>query len=151
MMRPCGGGGQGVGFKAIGAAALADPKTDGNRLQYDGSFSILHERTGLNFSVSTGLLEHDNQSDSKNYYGKIGWITDFFSVGETAFSIDYTKTNNQPAGIGDGYSSGIAAVQFFEKYGAEAYFLYRVYSLDSDVGPKVDDISVVSIGTRVRF
>jgi len=144
-------GGQGYGFKAIGAAGFANPKTDGNGHQYDGSFSILHERTGLNLSLSTGLLEHDYQPDSKNYYAKIGWITDLFSVGETAFAIDYNKTENQPAGIGDGYSSGIAAVQFFEKYGAEAYFLYRVYSLDRDVGPEVDDIKVVSVGTRVRF
>jgi predicted porin len=144
-------GGQGYGFKAIGAAALADPKIDGADLQYDGSFSLLHDRTGLNLTLSAGLLERDNQDDGENYYGKIGWLTKFFSFGETAFAIDYNKTENQPTEDDDGYSAGLAAVQFFEEYGTEVYFLYRKYSLDRDVEPDVYDIDVVSIGSRVKF
>ena len=144
-------GGQGYGFKAIGAAAVADPKIDGADLQYDGSFSLLHDRTGLNLTLSTGLQERNNQSDGKNYYGKIGWITNFFSVGDTAFAVDYGQTVNQPTEDDEGYTAGLAAVQFFEKYGTEVYFLYRKYSLDRDVEPSVQDIDVVSSGARVRF
>jgi len=144
-------GGQGYGFKAIGAASFADPKIDGADLQYAGSFSLLHEDTGLNLTLSTGLLERDSQSDGENYYAKAGWIADFFSVGETAFAIDYNKTENQPTEDDDGYSAGLAAVQFFEKYGTEVFFLYRKYSLDRDVEPEVHDIDVVSLGSRVKF
>jgi hypothetical protein len=144
-------GGQGYGFKAIGAAALADPKLDDTDLQYDGSFSLLHEETGLNLTLSAGLLERDNQSNSKNYYGKIGWLKKFFSFGDTAFSVDYGQTKNQPTENDDGYTTGFAAVQSFEKFGSELYFLYRKYSLDRDVEPDVYDIDVVSIGTRVKF
>jgi predicted porin len=144
-------GGQGYGFKAIGAAALADPKLDDTDLQYDGSFSLLHEDTGLNLTLSAGLLERDKQSNAKNYYGKIGWLTRFFSFGDTAFSVDYGRTRNQPAENDDGYTAGFAAVQSFEKFGSELYFLYRKYSLDRDVEPDVYDIDVVSLGTRVKF
>ena len=144
-------GGQGYGFKAIGAASFADPKIDGADKQYAGSFSMLHEKSGLNLTLSTGLLERNKQDDGKNYYAKIGWIADFFSVGHTAFSIDYNKTENQPGEGDDGYSPGFAAVQSFDNYGAEVYFLYRKYSLDRDVEPEVHDIDVVSIGSRVKF
>ena len=144
-------GGQGYGFKAIGAAAFAYPNKDDTDLQYDGSFSLLHEDTGLNLTLSAGLLERDNQSDAGNLYGKLGWLTRFFSFGETAFGVDYTRTQNQPTENDDGYSVGAAAVQFFEEYGTEIYLLYRLYSLDRDVEPSVHDISVVSIGARVKF
>ena len=144
-------GGQGYGFKAIGAASFADPKQDDTDQQYAGSFSMLHEKSGLNLTLSSGLLQRDKQSDGENYYGKIGWIADLFSVGDTAFAIDYNKTKNQPTENDDGYSTGFAAVQSFEKYGSELYFLYRKYSLDRDVEPEVHDIDVVSTGARVKF
>lgn len=144
-------GGQGYGFKAIGAASIADPKQDDTDLQYAGSFSMLHEKTGLNLTLSTGLLEREKQADGENYYVKLGWIADFFPFGESAFAIDYNQTENQPTEDDEGYSTGFAAVQFFEKYGTELYFLYRKYSLDRDVKPEVHDIDVVSIGTRVKF
>ena len=144
-------GGQGYGFKAIGAMGLADPNRDDTGLQYDGSFSLLHEDTGLNLTLSTGLQERDNQSDAGNLYGKLGWLTRFFSFGETAFGVDYTRTRNQPTENDDGYSVGAAAVQFFEEYGTDIYLLYRLYSLDRDVEPEVYDINVVSIGARVKF
>jgi predicted porin len=144
-------GGQGYGFKAIGAAAFAYPNQDDTDFQYDGSFSLLHEDTGLNLTLSAGLLERDNQSDAGNLYGKLGWLTRFFSFGETAFGLDYTRTQNQPTENDDGYSVGAAAVQFFEEYGTEIYLLYRLYSLDRDVEPSVHDISLVSIGARVKF
>jgi hypothetical protein len=144
-------GGQGYGFKAIGAASVADPKLDDTSLQYAGSFSLLHDDTGLNLTLSAGLQERDTQDDAGNLYAKIGWITDFFSVGDTAFSIDYGQTENQPAEDSEGYSAGFAAVQFFEEYGTEVYFLYRKYSLDRDIDPDVYDINVISMGTRVKF
>jgi len=144
-------GGQGYGFKAIGAASIADPKQDDTDLQYAGSFSMLHEKTGLNLTLSTGLLDREKQADGENYYVKLGWIADIFPFGESAFAIDYNQTENQPTEDDEGYSTGFAAVQFFEKYGTELYFLYRKYSLDRDVEPEVHDIDVVSIGTRVKF
>jgi hypothetical protein len=144
-------GGQGYGFKAAGAAAFVYPNEDDSDFQYDGSFSLLHENTGLNLTLSAGLVERDNQGDAQNYYAKAGWRTNFFSFGETAFGVDYTRSLNLPTGRDEGYSVGAAAVQQFEKFGTELYFLYRLHSLDRDVAPSVQGINMVSVGTRVRF
>jgi cell division protein FtsB len=144
-------GGQGYGFKAAGAAAFAYPNEDDTDFQYDGSFSLLHEGTGLNLTLSAGLLERDNQDDAGNLYGKAGWLTRFFSFGETAFGVDYTRSLNLPTDSDDGYSVAAAAVQQFEEYGTEIYLLYRLHSLDRDAAPSVQDISVGSIGARVKF
>ena len=144
-------GGQGYGFKATGAAAVADPNQDNTDFQYDGSFSLLHENTGLNLTLSAGMLDRDNQDDAQNFYGKLGWRKRFFSLGETAFAVDYTRSLNLPTEDDDGYSVGVAAVQQLENYGTEIYGLYRLHSLDRDAAPSVDDISVVSFGTRVKF
>jgi hypothetical protein len=144
-------GGQGYGFRAVGAAQFVYPNEDDSDFQYGGSFSLLHENTGLNLTLSAGLLERDNQGDAQNYYAKAGWRTKFFSFGETAFGVDYTRSLNLPTGRDEGYSVAAAAVQQFEKFGTELYFLYRLHALDRDVAPSVEDINVVSVGTRVRF
>jgi hypothetical protein len=144
-------GGQGYGFKAAAGAGITDPNEDDTGLQYGGSFSILHEDTGLNLALSSGKLERDNQSDPYNLYGKIGWLQNFFPFGWTAFSVDYTRSMNLPTDNDDGYSVGVAAVQAFEEYGTELFALYRLHSLDRGVEPDVHDISVASMGARVKF
>ena len=120
-------------------------------MQYDGSFSLFHEDTGLNLTLSAGLLERDNQSDARNLYGKLGWLTRFFSFGETAFGVDYTQSLNLPTGRDEGHSVAAAVVQKFEEYGTEVFLLYRLHSLDRDFAPSVHDINVGSIGARVKF
>jgi predicted porin len=144
-------GGQGYGFKAAGAAGFAYPNQDSTDFQYDGSFSLLHEDSGLNLTLSAGWLERDNQGDAQNLYGKLGWLTRFFAFGETAFGVDYTQSLNLPTGRDKGYSIGAAAVQQFEEYGTEVFLLYRLHSLDRDAAPSVHDIHVGSIGARVKF
>jgi predicted porin len=143
--------GQGYGFKAVGAAGVADTNEDNTDFQYSGSFSLLHEDTGLNLTLSGGLLERDIQSDPKNVYTKLGWRKRFLPFGETAFGVDYTRSLNLPTESDDGYSVGAAMVQQFEKFGTEVYFLYRLHSLDRDAAPSVQDIHVGSIGARVKF
>ena len=144
-------GGQGFGFKAAGAVAVAFPNVDDTDYQYNGSFSMLHEATGLNLTLSAGLQERDNQGDASNFYTKAGWLTKFFSLGETAFGVDYTRSVNLPTGRDDGYSVGAAVVQQFQDYGTELYLQYRLYSLDRDADPNVQDINVGTIGARVKF
>jgi len=144
-------GGQGYGFKAAGAVAYAYLNEDNADNQYDGSFSILHEATGLNLTLSAGLKEVDHQDDPTNFFIKAGWLKRFFSFGETALGVDYTRSMNLPTEDDDGYSVGAAAVQQFEDYGTELYLQYRLYSLDRDVEPSVHDIHVGTIGARVKF
>jgi hypothetical protein len=143
--------GQGLGFKAAAAFAVSNPNKDDSDLLYDGSFSTLHESTGLNLTLSAGLEDRDSQGDPTNLYAKGGWLTRFFSVGQTAFSLDYTRSVNLPTGKDDGYSVGGAVVQQFEDYGTELYLQYRLYSLSRDAEPGVQDMNVGTIGARVKF
>lgn len=144
-------GGQGYGFKAGAAAAVADPNEDETGLKYDGSFSVLHEQTGLNLTLSAGLIERDNQDDANNFYAKAGWLTNFFKAGDTAFSVDYTKSENLTGPDDEGTSMAVSMVQHFDEYGTEVYLQYRIYSLDRDYAPDVDDIKAGTIGARVKF
>lgn len=144
-------GGQGLGFKAAGAAAVSNPNQNETDLKYNGSFSILHDMTGLNFTVSAGMLDRDNQDDAANLYAKLGWIAKFFDLGPTAFGVDYTRSYNLPAENDEGYSVGAAIVQSFDQFGTELYFQYRLYSLDRDSGPSVEDINVGTVGARIKF
>lgn len=145
------GGGQGYGFNVAGAVAAANPNLDYADLQYNGSISVLHKDTGLNLTLASGMLERTDQENQHSYFTKLGWMNKFFSAGDTAFSVDYARTLNQPAENDDGNTVAVAAVQHFEKYGAELYGLYRLYSLDRSIEPSVDDITIVSIGARVKF
>ena len=113
--------------------------------------SVLHESTGLNLTLAGGLKEQDNFGDSTNAFVKGGWIADFFSFGNTAFSLDYTKSTNFPTGSDDGYSVGLAVVQALDNYGTELYAQYRLYSLDRDGEAGFEDINVGTVGARVKF
>jgi hypothetical protein len=97
------------------------------------------------------LEDRDNEGDPTNLYGKAGWLTTFFPFGETAFGFDYTRSLNFPAGRDKGYSVGGAVVQQIEDFGTEVYLQYRLYSLDRDGEPSVQDINVGTMGARVKF
>lgn len=143
-------GGQGYGIKAAASAAIADPNVDGQGINYNGSFSVLHEASGWNFTFSAGSRKNDGQGDPYNLYGKLGWRKTFFSFGETAFAVDYTRSKRIPDPEDHGYSVGIAAVQQIDDFGMELYALYRLHSLDREEGA-VHDVNVFTVGTRVRF
>jgi hypothetical protein len=145
-------GGDGYGVKAAGAAAVAYLHEDDSDYQYSGSFSVLHEETGLNFTFSAGTKDADNQDDDPyNLWGKIGWLTSLNGFGKTAFGIDYGHSENIAADGYEGDTFGVAVVQNFDDYATQVYFQYRNFSLDTDDDPNVSDINVGSIGARVKF
>ncbi len=144
-------GGEGYGFRAVGGAAVANPRINGSGLLYDGSLSLLHVASGLNLTVSGGIQKHDTAKNGANLYAKLGWIARFTSLGYTAFGIDYTHSANTPASDDRGYSIGGAVVQAFEKYATELYLQHRIYSLKQGSGVLLDDIQVSTLGVRVKF
>lgn len=144
-------GGEGYGIKAAGAFAVANPQIDGSGLMYDGSFSALHSASGLNLTLSAGLLDRNALKDVTNLYAKLGWIADLTRQGYTAFGIDYTRSENLPSSNDRGYSVGGAVVQAFEKFATELYLQYRIYSLERRSGMPVSDINVGTVGARVKF
>jgi len=154
--------GTGYGFKLGAAAAVAYVNEDNSDYQYDGSLSILHEDSGLSFTVSAGTKDIDTvlysdqgvvtaDDDPYNVWGKLGWQTKFFAFGKTAFGIDYGHTENLPADGAEGDSFGLAAVQSFADYGTELYFQFRQYSLDLKGFTDVSNMNVGTVGARVKF
>jgi predicted porin len=144
-------GGQGYGFKAAASAGIADLNEDETDYQYSGSLAFLHEETGLNLAFSTGGNKRDDQDDATNIFVKAGWLANFFSVGKTAFSIDYTTGEGLPVEDDETESYAATVVQRFDKFGTELFAIYRLYELDRDVAPNVHDIGVASMGARVKF
>lgn len=143
--------GEGYGLKASAAFAVANPELADKGLQYDGSMSLLHLNSGLNLTLSGGLLEDEIREDAINLYAKIGWIANLFTLGNTAFGLDYTRSENLPLAGDRAWSVGAAAVQSFNKIATEFYLQYRTYSLDRKSGPAVKRLNLGTFGARVRF
>jgi predicted porin len=137
-------------FTTLGGIGIADPSADDVDFRVLGSTSVLHDRTGLNLTLSGGMDEADGR-DPYNLYAKAGWYGTLNTLGNTGFGIDFTRSNEIETAGDTGYSVGGAVVQTVEGYGTELYSQVRWYSLDRDDAPSVDDIVVGTLGTRVKF
>ena len=143
-------GGEGYGVQAAGALAAAGTSGSDKGKLYSGSFSMLHLNTGLNLTAASGIQEQEKRDDESFWYVKGGWKADFFKVGSTAFSIDYTEIYDTDQDGDEGWSFGTYAVQRIQEFGIELYGGFRLYDLDR-VGVNLDQILVGSMGTRVKF
>ena len=138
-------------FTMLGAVSIFDPNQHGVDFQTAGSWSVLHNATGLNLTFSGGAQEGVKGGTPYNLYGKLGWNAKLLDIGPTGFGVDYTWTENL-SGSGDkGQGVGVAAVQVLRKYGIELYTQFRWYTVDRAERPRFDDILVGTLGTRVRF
>lgn len=94
-----------------------------------GSVSGLHEPTGLSLTLAAGQEDSD---DPTAYYGyvKLGYQREFFSVGKTAFSVDYYSGDDIATASSESSSFGLAAVQKFDAYNLDLWLLWRNHSYD---------------------
>ncbi len=135
----------------LGALSVRDPDEDNIDYRVAGSFSALHNPTGLSATFSAGNDFADEGDDPYNLYGKLGWDTTFFDVGPTGFGVDFTYGENV-SGQGDkGHSVGLSAIQLFEEFGTELYVQVRGFSLERGSADNPDDILVGTTGARVKF
>lgn len=110
-----------------------------------GSASVVLSN-GLNATLAAG----SEQSGSGSYvYGKLGYRTDIWASGETAFSIDYYSGDDIDGALpGSSSATGLGAVQKFDDLSLEAYLGYYRYGFD---GANVPDITSVTFGGRWKF
>jgi hypothetical protein len=124
-----------------------------------GSASTLLD-SGLNFTLAGGIefFEEDLATEAQLFgFGKVGYIHEPFSIGETRYSLDFfygeDNTNGNFGGSGQvgAYSVGGGVVQVAKKWATELYLGGRVYWLDTPDGTEVDPLFALITGARVRF
>jgi hypothetical protein len=164
--------GEGHGFKLEGAIGYTD-LTDGtnevignpNGLDQStvlGSVSILHIKSGLNFTLAAGhrdwrgtVVDADGVSrtpqDSKYIYTKLGWIAECNKLGNTAFYSEYGWFNDYVTAVNDpdivtsldpsaarivGNTAevwGLGVVQHIDAAEMQIYLGYRHHTADFDL------------------
>lgn len=139
------------GFTTIGGIGISRPNDDDEDYRLAGSWSILHDTSGVSLTLSGGMDAGTRGDDPYTLYGKLGWDTQLMRFGPTGFGVDYTWTENQVDDGDEGQTAGIAAVQVIESVGIELYSQFRWHTYDRDFGPDLDDLFLGTVGTRIRF
>lgn len=129
--------------------------TDSKIEKFLGSASVLHKSTGLSVSLAGGVQEDTNSSDSdrddEHYiYGKLGYQANFFTIGKSAFSIDYYDGDNIDVNDDDSDAYGFQFVQKIDPAAMEYYLGLRNHEYDAP-GVDVDDVFTVLTGARIKF
>lgn len=134
-------------FEAALAYAYRNRKGAEDRQDTVGSASVIL-KNGLNFSLASG--QRRKGGDGRYYYLKTGWIGNFWSVGSSAFSIDYNRSQDFNGTSDRATAVGIAYTQNFDRQGLEGYLGYRRYSLN-DNAASYQNASSFLFGSRWRF
>ena len=140
-------GGEFESFEVAGAVAYSwNEGTDVDRL--DGSVSALHAPTGLSLTFAAGSQQNAGSGDYG--YAKFGYEREFFSLGSTAFSLDYYGGNDIASEGSDSTSWGLAAVQNIDSANLQLWLVWRNYAYEDDAGAYEDGNAIFG-GARWRF
>ena len=143
--------------KGVAAVAYSDyPEDDDspNENLVNGSASVIWQ--GINLTLATGNLSldpddpTDDRDNSNFYYAKLGYLQDYWGIGETAIAVDFNRANDVLAKDDEATAWGLLFNQNLSNWSSEVFAAYRNYTLDSD-GPDYKPISVVFAGARVKF
>lgn len=153
-------------FGQIEVEAAASYREEDNGAGSDdffvGSASFLHS-SGFNVTIagSQGDIEGAAEDTTAGFV-KLGYRADLFSTGQTRFSVDYFRGENNDdfanpltGALPEAESFGISIVQEIKPINTELFLTYRTYSV-SDVfvngtADAVEDLDVVFLGARFRF
>ncbi|WP_244499466.1 porin [Rhizobium sp. AC44/96] len=133
--------------KVSGALAFSRPG-DSNSI-YDASVSLLHQPTGLSLTLAAGYSDKE-AIDGRYGYAKLGYQTDIFEVGKTAFSVDAYFGKDIKAKGTNSDSYGVQVVQNLDYLQTELYVGARTYSYDDEVASVQDSYAVLA-GARLKF
>jgi hypothetical protein len=146
------------GFRVAAAAAYVHPHDNRDvdyRKSYNGSISIRHD-SGLNLTFAAGKqkdytdVRAGPDTDPKFWYVKLGWLARIFSMGRTAFSVDYGQTRELDHADDKAKTWGVAVVQSIKHVGAEFYLAVRDHKLNASSDDVSNQWGIMS-GARVKF
>ena len=108
--------------------------------------------SGYNVTGAAGWRHYDDggRDDGRFVYGKLGYRTDPFPIGETAFAVDGYYGEDIGADGDEATAVGAFVVQNLDPVAAELYAGYRHFDLSRD-GADFDPINAVLSGARVKF
>jgi hypothetical protein len=134
-------------FKISAAIAYSEPADD--QSLYDGSVSILHQPSGLSLTVAAAYSDED-VVDGRYGYFKLGYQTNIFEAGKTAFSVDAYFGENIDAAGSTSQSFGAQLVQNLDYYQTELYLGLRQYAYE-EPAVDIDKSYAVLAGARLKF
>jgi hypothetical protein len=131
---------------ALGYQWIDNP--DGDLTQrLAGSFTMVHQPTGLNFSFSAA-----NQVNGPSYYwARTGWQTDGLGVGTTSLSIDYYNGSDFLSDGAKTENYGLYAVQDIDDWSMNLYAGWRRFTYSDTLGNSYQDATGVLVGARWYF
>jgi hypothetical protein len=131
---------------AVGYLWIDNPDGDTTE-RLSGSFTLVHEETGLNFAMSAG-----SENGGPSYYWlRAGWQTDAWAAGTTSLSIDYYDGSDF---LSDGAKTenwGIYAVQDIDSLSMNLYAGWRQFTYSDNSGTGYQDADGVLAGLRWSF
>ena len=163
---------------AAGIAYRQNQDNDGaDELDQDtinGSISVLHNPTGLNFTFAAGQREFNDEpgrDDATFYYFKGGILRQYNSLGKTAIYGEYGQFDDVLVGDVSGVMGvdavsgseakvyGFGIVQHIDAAEMQVYAGFRHYEVDLDYtlrgnavsGPGIEDFTTVMVGGRIDF
>ena len=137
-------------WKFVAGGSYQDRPFERIDRRWDAAASVLHSPTGLNLTVGGSIDKLVVGRDANSWLVKAGWLADLFSIGKTAFTVDYTETTDWRLDGDEAKSVGLFAVQKWPDFGIDFYLGYRVYKVDR---PDIDlkDLDVVAAGAVLNF
>ena len=133
----------GAGGKLAWALAYSVEDRDDDEETTGGSVSYLH---GSGFNATVAYTNKDDGSDDD---GTFSYVKLGYKSGMHAVSLDYGRAEDQAASGDEADFIGVGYVYKPKKW-AEIFVGYKVHTLDRD-GADFDDITVGSLGTRLKF
>jgi len=112
--------------------------------------SARHNATGLSLTAAVARGEATDGREGTGYVVKGGWLTNLNSLGQTAFSIDFTTGTDAILDGDEAESIGIFALQKWNEIGLDLYGGFRRYEVkrpDFELRP----LNVVAVGAIYSF
>ncbi|MBT6885725.1 MAG: hypothetical protein HOA30_16940, partial [Rhodospirillaceae bacterium] len=118
---------------------------------YGGSASVKLEN-GLSLTLASAVKtsETTGRDDANYLWGKVGYSTGLFSVGDTHFAISHGVYNNFGQNDDEATEISLGIVQDLESVGSNIWFLVRNHELDRTAQTN-DDLLIVSTGVLLNF
>lgn len=117
----------------------------------NGSVSIFHIPTGLNFTFAAGDREDEQSLEQTFFYGKVGLKRRYNSLGTTAIAFAYGYGDEFDAAGGEFDHFGIQVVQKVDAAAMELFFAYSHNEYEDDSATDYDDLDFFLIGSRIKF